>query len=542
MIRSLLTVLLVVFAATPAAAKDYRAERFTARIVAIENGGIRVTETIVFRFEDGTFTKVFRKVPTRRTDGIEFVSASMDGHAFPLGKGPGYVNMRRQEGLHFEWRFAQIGPSTHTFEVTYIVRGVVVTSGAGDVLAWKALPDSHEYRIDEATIDFVLPARAGTPVVRTRRVGSWTPDNRGSEFTITGRDIERNGWIEVTTTLPQGTLVTSPPQWQQKQMRYRAYRNRMLIIAGGVLLAGLIVLVALRQNYDTPPSDIPVATTFSGPPESLPPALAGALAVNGRAQIEHALATLFDLGARGVIQVNEGPSSWGSRQFDIVRRGRTHALAPHEQTVLDTIFGRDGDGDGVSLRKARSRLTTKFTAVRNAIDAELLQAGLIDPARRQVRSRYHVMAAVFIALSVVGAMLAGIQMDRIGPWLLTLPAAFLVLGIASVIFASAHTPLTNDGVRRAAQWRAYRKHLKDPPHGQSPASLLPFAVALGLGVAWAKLFKHRGAELPQWFHALSAADANRAFVAFVGTGGAGAHGGSGAGPGGAAGGGASGAG
>src|SRR5687767_3827487 len=324
MIRYLLAGLLLVVAAAPAAAKDYRAERFNARVVAIENGAIHVTETIVFRFEDGTFTKVFRKVPTRRTDGIELVSGSMDGTAFPVGKGPGHINMRRQEGLHVEWRFPPVTRSTHTFEVTYIVRGVAVPSSAGDVLAWRALPDNHDYRIDSATIDFVLPVRAGTPVVRTRRVGSWTPDHRGTDVTITGRDIGRNGWIEVAFTLPRGTLDNAAPNWQQRQSRYQDFRNRMLIIGGGLVLAGLVLLIALRQHYDAPPSDIPVSSTFSGPPEPLPPAIAGALTTNGRTQIEHALATLFDLAARGIVQVHEGPSSWGSRAFEIVRLSQPH--------------------------------------------------------------------------------------------------------------------------------------------------------------------------------------------------------------------------
>ena len=544
MVRSLLAALLLFIAAAPATAKEYHAERFDARIVALENGALQVTETIVFRFVEGTFTKVFRRVPTRRTDGIEFVSASMDGTPFTLGKGPGQINMGRKEGLHFEWQFPSVSNSAHTFEVTYIVRGVAVPGANGDVLAWRALPENHDYRIDASTVDFVLPVAAGTPVVRTRRVGSWSPDNRGTVVTLRSRDIGRNGWIEATITLPQGTLVATPPNWQQRHARHQGYRNRLLIIGGGTLLAGLVLLVGLRQHYDSPPSDIPGSSAFSGPPESLPPAIAGAVATHGRPQIEHALATLFDLASRGVVQVNEGPSSWGSRSFEIVRRTQPHALAPHEQAVLDTIFrAKGGDAGRVSLSKARSQLTMKFSPIRKAIDAELVHLGLLDPARRDVRDRYYVMALIFSVLAALAGVGVAMQIDRIGPWLLTLPAAFVVLAIASLIFAGAHTVLSNDGVRRAAQWRAYRKHLKQLPRDQSPASLLPFAVALGLGVVWAKLFKQRDADLPHWFHALSSADANRAFVAFVGTGGAGAHGGSGAGGGGggAAGGGSSGA-
>jgi hypothetical protein len=96
------------------------------------------------------------------------------------------------------------------------------------------------------------------------------------------------------------------------------------------------------------------------------------------------------------------------------------------------------------------------------------------------------------------------------------------------------------------RWRAYQKHLKEVARREahltadSPGRVLPFAVALGLAATWAKFVKAHPTPVPPWFQALSAADANGAFYAFVGQGG---HAGSGgAGAGGAAGGGGSGAG
>jgi len=122
------------------------------------------------------------------------------------------------------------------------------------------------------------------------------------------------------------------------------------------------------------------------------------------------------------------------------------------------------------------------------------------------------------------------------------------VAICAFIFGAATTPLSNDGVRRAARWREYRRHLtavaqgKQSPAGHAISTLLPFAVALGLADAWSKFLKRQGHTVPKWFHALPASDGHSAFPAFIATGGAGvAAGGHGHGASGAAGGGASGA-
>lgn len=145
--RALVTAAICLSAAAPAAAKEYYASRFDSRIDVLQGGALRVTETLVFHFTEGTFREVFRTVPTRRTDGIEFVSAAMDGRMLSLGEGPGTIRIRRKNGLRVEWRFGPVGPSTHTFELTYIARGVVYEAQGADLLEWRALPPEHDYRI-----------------------------------------------------------------------------------------------------------------------------------------------------------------------------------------------------------------------------------------------------------------------------------------------------------------------------------------------------------------------------------------------------------
>lgn len=552
--RSLLAAVLLILAPAVAHAKEYTAEKFDSRIEVLRGGSLRVTETIVVRFEDGTFTYFFRTVPTRRTDGVDFISASMDGQTLPAGEGAGQVEVRRKNGLRVEWHFSALSSSTHTFELTYVAKGIARTTDDRDVIGWRALPSEHGYRIETSRVEMALPSTpADPPAVEVRRVGTWTETHTDARVVVSASGIGRNGWLEVWARMPKGSVIDVPPAWQQRQLRHLEYRNPSLIAAGIITFAGLVLLFGIRQSYDSPPRDVRAARFFSGPPDSAPPAIAGALITNGRPQLEHAMGAFFALASHGAVAIHEEPrGAFGQRRFAIARGRASRQVAPHEQALMDEVFSVQAGSEGhVSLDKARTHLVRHFSKFKSVVEREMADAGLFDAGRRQVRARYNVIGAVLLVLALLALIPVVIVIDRMGGWLFMVPLSIAILGITSLIFAAAHTPLSNEGVRRAEEWRTYQKQLRDVPKDvtradwaagmRSPAELLPFAVALGLAAAWSKIFKDRGAQLPPWFHAASASDANTGFVAFVGHGGSGAGGGA-HGGGGAAGGGASGAG
>ena len=101
--------------AQPAAAKSYSADRFDSVVRVLADGSLDVTETVVFRFIDGTFKEVFREVPGRRTDEVEIVRAEMDGQTMPFGDELGTVSVRQNNGrTRVLWRFRPIEQVTRT--------------------------------------------------------------------------------------------------------------------------------------------------------------------------------------------------------------------------------------------------------------------------------------------------------------------------------------------------------------------------------------------------------------------------------------------
>jgi hypothetical protein len=544
--------LVALMVAVPAAAKTYSAERFDSRIRILPDGAIEVVETIVFRFEDGTFEHVFRDLPRRRTDGIEVVSAEMDGRTLGFGSESGQVEVRQGSKLQVRWRFAPRSDSTHTFVLTYVVRGVVQRQAGHDVLEWVALPTEHNYRIDQSEVVLELPvASLGRPVVETKRVTDMAVEPGGLRVQVLARGIGKNGWVKTRLEFDEGAIIAVAPAWQQRQLAARALAPRWMTAAGIVLAAGLLLLFALRQRYDSPHGAAGDAGTVVTPPDTLRPGVAGAVAANGGVALQHAMATLFALADRGVVTITEEPRKWGQRNFTLHRRQANHPLAPEEAAVLNLAFRNKGrEEDAVALTQVRNRVGGRLRDFKTAVNQELRALGMLDDERMRVRARYLGFSIAFLILAgllVIPAVFVTRQYEG-WPFLIALAAA--TVAILGFIFYGALTPLSNEGVRRAEGWRAYQRHLKNVGRervhltSDSPSRLLPFAVALGLASAWSKYMKNHPTGVPPWFRALAVSGDDGGFPAFIAASGAGADGGAGGGggAGGAAGGGASGAG
>ena len=550
--RSLALYALLLCCSTPVAAQGraYSAERYDSRIEVEHGGTLRVTETITLRFEAGTFKQFYRMVPARLTDGIEIVAASMDGEVLPAGEGPGQVQISGSSRIRVTWHFAPASNSTHTFQLIYLARGVVRQEPDADVCVWRILPTEHNYRIASTAAEIILPDRPLTPpTIEVRRVGESSVTVDGSRVQVLAGAIRGNGWIDTTVRLPRGSAIDAPPAWQQHAEEVDRLSRGWLVAAGIVLVAGLALVLFVRQRYDSPPRELPTATRWSTPPDELAPVLAGTLLTNGAPRLEHAMAAMFSLAEREELRIEEHKSRFGQRTFEITRTTRRRPLEPFEQRLLEIVFG--ADQGAVSLAKARTRLVRQFKKFTTALEPVMASAGLLDEDRKAVRRRFGWIAGVCGILAGLVPIPLGFAVERYGGWPMLIALALAIVALVAVIAYAAHTPLSNDGVRRGREWRVFRQYLRDvacdreaSPGDTELRRLLPYAVALGVASSWSTFLKRHRSAVPPWFHAASDTSSHTgiAFAAFVASGGTGMGGhGSGHGSGGAAGGGASGA-
>ncbi|HVZ21920.1 MAG TPA: DUF2207 domain-containing protein [Vicinamibacterales bacterium] len=511
--------------------------------VAIRPGGdLQVQETIVLTFEAGTFHRFWRDLPTTRTDGIEILGATLDGAPVPPGSAPGHVTISGSHRVRVEWTLPPTGPSTHTFGLRYVAHGVAHSDNGADIVSWNALPVEHAYRIDRATVAVSAPVRpSSTPAVESHRVAAVRPAPSGAGVVVRADGIRPNGWIAVTLRFPPRSIAPTAPRWVRAHEAALAEAPWWAVGSGVLFLGCLAFLPVLRAGYSAP-MPVTMGDTEPAPPEDRAPALAAALAANGRTQGPEAVATLLDLADRGVLEIVERPRTLGQRHYDLHQVPGSYDLAPHEETALRIAFA-DASGP-VTMSRAHGRLVRRGRRFAASVADELAANGQLDPDRRDAARRLRIFGASLCVAAPLAVAAGAVLIPRHEAWPL-LPALALGLGgITALIMSASMTMLSDEGLVRAARWRAFKRHLKALASGRgseaasAPARWSILAIALGLGYYWSRYLKHHPGAVPSWFRALDG-DGSAAWAAFVGS--HAATGTAGGGAAGAAGGGASGA-
>jgi len=544
--RSLVLAVLLTAAAgvAQAATGTYKAQRFDV-VVRAANGGVDVAETVTFEFQSGTFTKVWRDIPISRTDGITILDAAMDGAAMTPGEAPGHIAVSSRNGnVRVEWRFAQVGPSVHRFDVHHAAKGVAYRDGDSDVVRWRALPEGPRYRIDASRIRFE-PAGAQVRTPESHRVAAVTLKTSNEGTTIEASAIQSDGWIVAELRYPAGLLAPAEPEWRQRASRAREIAPNWAIGGAVTLVAGLFLVVVSWQRYPAPAGP-PGETATTEPPQPLPAALAAALTARGGVSAYQSIATILDLADRGVLRVLEVSRRLGVRSYVLSQVPGKHDVEPHEAEALAIAFAERGDD--VTLSNARARLTRRARRMGATISADLAARGLIDPDRKAARDHLAKIALLMFPAAALVAFAVAPLIPSYQGWPLLVPLGLLIAGIAGLVMAASMTPLSDQGLVEAARWRGFKRHLKslaardDESATRVPARWIVYAVAVGIGREWSRYLKGHPDVAPPWFVA-AGSDPGHSFAMFVGGHAAsGADGGAGAAGGAAAGGGGSGAG
>ena len=538
-------------------AKSYSADRFDVDVVVLADGSLEVTERLTLRFVGGPFTYVYRHLPTDYTDGIDVISASVDGIPLSEGKEAGQVEIVGRDPVKVTWHFAPTSDSTHTFNLTYRVWGVIRQETDADVLVWQALPDEYEYSIAASTVRVTYPETVsllGAPEVQK---GAATVEQGAHTVTFDARDLKPNSTLIVALRFGAGSLIDAPPQWQTRGTS-GGRGGLVFAIIGSIVAAFVIGLFALFVSRACILSSVRDETPLTLPPSDLPPALAGVLLRNGSVGTTWAwayvLGACFDLARRGVISIEEmqRTSRLQGRDFIFRLNSTAAALRPHERGVLETFF-RDKSGlqPEVRLSKLQNSLYYRLKPFSQALKSECESLGFFD-VERQRRRTAQIVWGVFLMLLGVGLIVAAaLLMSTLGVAPLFIATAIFIVGFVLVLVGASSSPLSADYQQTALQWKSFAKYLRDVTrqrdtlvHRDQFEGYLSYAAAFSLAEQWARyLKKHEDIEVPAWFRALAASeDGGRgAFMAMI----AASHhagGSSAGGAGGAAGGGASGAG
>lgn len=538
--------------------KSYSADRFDVDVVVQNDGSLRVTETVVFTFVGEPFTFVFREIPTSKTDGMEIMSASVDGRFYPQGTNAGQVEIEPGSNVRVTWHLEPTANTSHTFVLEYRMLGVVEQTDSSDLLRYQPLPDEFEYTIDSSTVTVEYPGSASMLATPTVTAGQAQVDRNGNMVTFTRQNIEPDQTLVFEMAFAQGSLIATPPAWQARQAEQNALAPIWIGASLLLVVVGSLGAWWVWQRYQ--PKTVAGTAVRYEPPTDLPPAIAGMLNSSGVSPSwSNALATLFDLADRGILSIEEiEDKKWyEGDDFIIVQEKMAPSdLRPHEQGLLNLLFDtKQGRQTSVKMSKLSTMVSGKqWKKFTNPLEAEIKAAGYIDETRKTRRNWILGIGGTLLVLSVIVLIaIPAFLMELFGAWPFTIAVSLFILFMVWIAVGSWLTVLTDEAKMLADEWQSFYGYLKDVTRKKAAVGgtnmfnrFLPYAASYGILHDWSKFFQKEGwTEVPPYFRAANRPghDSMAAFVAMSST--STSSGGSAAGAGaagGAAGGGASGAG
>jgi hypothetical protein len=514
------------------AAKSYRAETFDMDVTVLDDGTLEVTETIRFVFEGGPFTYVFRELPTQFSDAVVVTEALMDGAVLPEGAEAGEVEIEADGPINVTWHFAPTSDSSHTFTLRYRVEGTLYREAGGDVLEWQCLPNEHDYPIESASCRIDYPT--GVSLLEEPRVteGEAEVEVGDSAVTFSRSEVEPDGTFVVRLRFPEGSLLDALPQWQQREREVASYAPYFIGAAAALLVLGIAgVFLYWRRYHRSRPEPAPSVRLHELPADRAP-AVAGVLYQRGDMDSpwNYVLATLFDLGRRGLITIEEieAQSFWRKKDFVLHRHASPSdaQLRPHERGLLEALFrSKEGLQESLKLSDLENSAYSKANDFKKALKEELVAGGLFSARQRRGSNTLVWGGLALMILSLVLAIaLTLIFVEQIGAWLMLIGGSLFVVGLAALIFGSTLSRLDDDYLKEAESWRRFGKYLKDVARGREMnfdrglfERYLPYVAGFGFLQEWAKHFeKEEQVPVPDWFRPLAGAtDTSYAFIAML---------------------------
>ncbi len=512
-------------------AKSYAAERFDVALAVQEDGSVLVTETVVYRFSGGPFTYAYRDIPTNYTDGVIVESVSMDGQAMPDGDQAGQVEISEdRNAIEVRWHFEPAVDSTHSFELTYRALGVLRLAPAADLLRWQALPNDHDYWIESTTVTVIYPKAVQLATAPGLNRGQAAITAEPGQARFTAQNLKPNANFTLEMGFAPRSLITQPPRWQAAEDARAAASARLALpsaLTGGLLaLFGVGGIMGFTRRFARPGVTFDRSLRPTSPSTSLSPALAAAVSKDGASgDWSQALATLFDLSARGIVRIEESPTKKWYRPHDFIlqRLQSPSDLRPHEEALIELVFKRKNElRSSVALSDIKNGLATRLGGFKKAVEQELAALGLLDPARKRAQRQLELAGFVLLILASILFLLVLIATGPI--WALLLPVGGLaIVAIAALIASAVVSPLSEVGETERQQQRGFGEHLRAVTAGKEPVNLasgfetlLPWAAGFGLLDKWVKFFQKKGElTVPPWFASLSRAGDGSDIVIFA---------------------------
>lgn len=488
--------------ALPAQAEQI--DRFHADIEVLENGDVRVVETIDYDFGNARRHGIYRDIPvlTRRDGRMERIRIDVVDVTDGAGSAHSFQS-RLQSGT----RRVRIGSphrqvsGAHTYEISYVVRDALRTFDGRTELYWNVTGHGWNVPIGQTSATVRLPQGGGDAQLACYqgRRGERTPCRAfagdAPRFEATSLP-PRQGWTLVVGFSPDQIPGTTG---SEAVLRF-AQENLHWAPATGTSLLVLLLWFVYGRDEGKAGSQM---VRYQGP-AGITPAVASVL-WNERAGNEIVTAGLIESAIAGAISID-----FRERNVDVLKGAGT---APtHARGFVEALLDGQSRASLRSGSHARSRAAQDM--IRRAYQHATMQ-GLFRRNPAHVRGAFFGVGILLFIVALVGAVMLG---ER------TYISAELVMaaalpGILIALSARLMPARTSRGTELYGELAGYREYLhraerQDMERVEESVMNhferhLPYAIALGVADRWIESFAGLFEEAPTWVHGQRTFDAIR---------------------------------
>jgi uncharacterized membrane protein YgcG len=503
----------LLLAGAKVSAKEERLRKFDAEVTVLHDASVDVTENITFQFIGGPWHGIYREIPVEYSGpgGLNYSlflsikSVTEDGSSLK------YETSRERQYLKLKIYIPNADNSTHTIAIEYTVSDALRFFDDHDEFYWNVTGDEWTLPIESASAHIILPDGASN--IRTNVfTGRYRSTAQNALAEVNGNGVD----VHTTAPLAMREGLTIAVAFDKGAVKEPTAFSRFLLYlrsnwAFGVPVVTFVLMFWLWWTKGRDPRLQPIAAQYE-PPDKLSPGEVGTL-VDNSADMRDITASIVDLAVRGYLVIEEkqedhllGLTHSKTYLFHLKKsRAEWSALKPHEQELLDGLFGNGNAGDVVTLDQLHNQFYRNIPVIKSKIFGALVSDGYYARRPDSVRSAY--IGFGFVAGFVLtwgGVMLSG----KMG----MAPLPFIVAGVLSgaIIcgfgwFMPAHTQTGARALERVLGFEDFLKHVEADRFNRTIKTpemfekFLPFAMALGVEKNWSKAFQGIYTQPPQWY-------------------------------------------
>ena len=384
-------------------------------------------------------------------------------------------------------------PGEYTYQINSSTTGALEPGEEGETLWWwDVVGQGWQMPMQAVSISAELPTKPDKAECVQGKDTPCTASIEGTSLRIQTGPLEPFTAVTVRVSFPSNAL---PPPPSGSDDASPVAPIILLSLLTGLLAAGLAFFF-IYLTRETEPG-FPV---LFEPPEGIFPAL-GVRILNEKHSYEAVQATLFDLAARGLLELTGDDDTW------IVTLIGDPAMIPQwpAETAMLVALGLKSQGDSFDTSKAETAGKLIFEA-RKAVQSGVDTAAkpYLTPSRPGRIGSYLGWMAFFGSLYLIGRYLFG--NDQSAHWpLLSALGVFAFIALGMMFDSGVRTKRTEagrdvwsrvGGFDRFLSTESSESRFEAAEHLDWYPRYLPWAVALGSADAWAQRYQAQGLETP----------------------------------------------